>query len=275
MRLATSSLRVLLAAGFLLWLAPTPAGAGGVVSSTFDSGLEGWEATGLDFDFTIFPPALTDLFLVPNPGDMVHETSGGNPDGYARLTDAITEPSSFAEAPAQYTGDLSGFIGGTFSFDHKLFDRGADDDGLAEISPYVFLIISGDLFDLNALAWGAPPATGNTDWVHFDINLESVAMGGDLMFVEDVSASTLFPDSPVTGTVGDILGRGATLSFEEIMANATTILVPFEIANNEGNQELEWGGIDNVIMASGSVPEPSAFALMLLSGALLLRRRAL
>jgi hypothetical protein len=252
-------------------LSLTPAAASALtVTTAFDSDLEGWQPTGLDFDFTPFPPAVTDLFLVPNPGDMVHEATGGNPGGYARLTDAIEEPSSFAQAPAPYTGDLSPFIGGTFSFDHRLFERGIDDSGEpAEISPYAFLIISGDLFDLNALAFTAAAPSGNTDWVHFDITLSPVSAGGDLTFVTDVEASTLFPGIPVSGTIGAILGRAPTKTFAEIMGSADVVLVPFELANNEGNQESEWAGIDNVSL----VPEPAGLALLLVSAAVLLRRR--
>jgi hypothetical protein len=253
----------------LLLLSPAAASAL-TVSTAFDSDLEGWQPTGLDFSFTVIPPAVTDLFLVPNPGDMVHEATGGNPGGYARLTDAIEEPSSFAQAPAPYTGDLSPFIGGTFSFDHRLFERGIDDSGgPAAISPYAFLIVSGDLFDLNALAFTAPAPSGNTDWVHFDITLSPASMGGDLVFVTDVDASVLFPGIPLSGTIGSILGRAPTKTFAEIMASVDAVLVPFELSNNEGNQQSEWAGLDNVSL----VPEPAVLTLVLVSGALILRRR--
>jgi hypothetical protein len=259
-----------LAAGSL-FLAPAIASAL-TVSTSFDTDLEGWTPTGLDFTFTVIPPAVTDLFLVPNPGDMIHQASGGNPDGYARLTDLIEEPSSFAQAPAPYTGDLSPFIGGTFSFDHRLFDRGINDSGgPAVIAPYAFLIVSGDLFDLNALVFAAPAPAGNTDWIHFDVDLAPVSQGGDLRFITDVDASVLFPDFPVSGTIGSILGRSPTKTFEQIMASASAVLVPFELSNNEGNQESEHAGIDNIRLAD--VPEPGALALLLASGALLWRRR--
>ncbi len=263
---------LLLAIGCLL--APAPATAG-VITSSFETDVEGWAATGIDFNFTIFPPAVTDVFLVSNDGDMAHEAAGGNPGGYARLTDLIEEPSSFAEAPASYTGDLSGFAGGTFSFDHRLFDRGVDDSGgPAAISPYAFLLISGDLFDLNALVWTAPAPPGNTDWVHFDIALDLMSMGGDLTFIQDVSVDALFPDFPLSGTVGSVLGRGASMSFEAILGDVTTVLLPFEISNNRGVQESEWAGVDNVMLsAGGTVPEPGVLALLLLGGGALLLRR--
>ena len=271
MRRLTDFLARGLAAACLLWLSPTPAGAL-TVTTGFDVDLEAWQATGLDFSLGGFPPSVTDVFLVPNTGDMVHEGSGGNPGGYARLTDAIEEPSSFAQAPASYRGDLSAFIGGTFSFDHRLFDRGVDDSGgPAAISPYAFLIVSGDVFDLNALAFTAPAPAGNTDWVHFDIDLAPASTGGDLVFVSDINVSVLFPDFPISGTIGQILGKSPTKSFEEIMMSVDTVLVPFEISNNEGNQMSEWAGIDNVSLAS--VPEPGTLSLLLVSGALLLRRR--
>ena len=115
MRRSTSSLVLALAAGGLLALSPMHANA---ADFTFDSDLEGWEAVGIDIDFTAgLPPTLNNITLVQNPGDMVHEAAGGNPGGYARLTDAIEEPSSLAGAPASFLngGDLTSFIGGTFS----------------------------------------------------------------------------------------------------------------------------------------------------------------
>lgn len=257
-------------------LSPAPAAA---ISSTFDTDLEGWEAWGLDYTATIIPPAVTDLFLTPNAGDMVHESTGGNPDGYARLTDAIEEPSSFALAPSAFTGDLSAFAGGTLSFDHKIFDRGTDDGGgPAAVAPYVFLLTSGDLFDLNTLVYIEPPviqgAETGTDWVHFDIALDLISEGGDLMFIEDVEVTTFFPDFPLSGTVGSILGRGATADFETIMGDVSSMLLPFELADNEGNQMLEWAGLDNVELTAASTPEPAIAPLLLIAGALLARRHS-
>jgi len=275
MRLAAHLVTGLFCA-LLLVLGATPRSARALeIETHFDTDLEGWQPTGLDFSFTIFPPAVTDLFLKPNPGDMVHEASGGNPDGYARLTDAIETPASFAQAPAPYLGDLSGFIGGTFSFDHRLFDRGTDGAGApAELAPYAFAIVSGDLFDLNALVFTAPAPAGNTDWVHFEIVLAPTSMGGDLMFFTDVDASVFYPDFPIAGTVGSVLNRAPTKSFEQIMASVNAVLVPFEIANNTGNQESEWAGLDNIRMAS--VPEPASLALLAFAGSALAlaRRRA-
>jgi hypothetical protein len=50
---------------------------------------------------------------------MVHAGADGNPGRHAQLTDMIEEPSSLAAAPAAYLGNLTGYIGGSFSFDHR------------------------------------------------------------------------------------------------------------------------------------------------------------
>lgn len=258
MRQRFRSLRLaVLAGGLFLLLVPARAPAQGV-SFTFDADLEGWEAVGIDIDFVAFPPTLNSITLVQNDGDMVHEAAGGNPGGYARLTDAIEEPASFAAAPESLRngGDLSSFVGGTLSFDHRLFETGEPNAGIA---PYAVLLISGDPTDLNVLVWSAPAPSGPTDWVHFDIPITEA----DLDLVENVPLTVIDPTAPSITPAQ--LGFQGTMTFSEIIANVDELLVAFELVNNEGNQRQEHGGIDNVQI----VPEPGALALALLGGALL------
>jgi hypothetical protein len=258
MRFSISSLALALVSSGLLALSPMHASA---ASSTFDSDLEGWEAVGFDIDFAIFPPAFN-IALVENTGDMVHEAADGNPGGYARLTDAIEEPASFAAAPVSFLngGDLTSFIGGTFSFDHRLFDTGTPNEGIA---PYTVFFLSGDPTDLNAVVWTAPPPAGATDWVHFDITVDE----SELTLFENVPLSVVDPSLP-SSTPAD-LGFSGTMTFEEIMGSVDEILVAFELVDNVGFQNQEHGGIDNVQL----LPEPGSLALLLLSGVILLRRR--
>jgi hypothetical protein len=235
--------------GAALALAPAPSRA---VSSSFDSGLEGWQALGIEIDFTIgFPPILNAVNLIDNAGDMVHEAAAGNPGGYARLTDAIEEPSSFASAPAAFLGDLSSFLGGTFSFDHRLFDTGEPNSGIA---PYSLLITSGDPTDLNTLVWTAPAPSGATDWVHFDVTLDA----SDLTLLQNVPLSSIDPTLPAITPA--TLGFVGTKTLEQILADVTTILVAFELVDNEGFQNQEHGGIDNVSLVA--IPEPDTAALI-------------
>lgn len=65
------------------------------ITATFDSDLEGWGATG---------------------GAITHIGTGGNGGGYAQLTDTV---GTFMQATASsaFTGNLSAYDGGTFSFD--------------------------------------------------------------------------------------------------------------------------------------------------------------
>jgi PEP-CTERM motif len=250
----------LMVAGGLVAVAPAPARA---VSSTFDSDLEGWQAIGVEIDVTIgFPPVLNAINLIDNAGDMVHEATDGNPGGYARFTDSIEEPSSLASAPAAYLGDLTSFIGGTFSFEHRLFDTG---EPSIAFSPYVLLITSGDPTDLNTLVWTAPAPTGATDWVHFDITLDA----SDLTLLENVPVSVIDPSLPSITPAS--LGFTGTMTLEEILADVTSILVSFELVNNQSVQNSEHGGIDNVEMVP--IPEPASATLLLFGLALLARSR--
>ncbi len=244
------SLAMILTSGGLLSLAPLPANA---VISTFDSDLEGWTAVGLDVSYSIFPvPTLTDIALTDNAADMVYSATGGNPGGYAQFTDAIADPSSLASAPAAFTGDLTSYIGGTFSFDHALFDEG---ESVAAYAPYSVILYSGVPMDLNALVWTAPPPTGATGgWVHFDITLDL----SDLTPVENVSLQVIDPTLPDL-TPAD-LGLVGTMTFAEIMADVDGILVAFELADNAGAQGTEWGGLDNVMMVP--IPEPASGVML-------------
>lgn len=221
------------------------------VSSTFDSDLDGWQAVGLEISFTPGFPPTVGITPVTNTGDMVHESIDGNPDGYARLTDAITTPASFASAPSKFLGDLSAYVGGTLSFDHRLFDTGTPNGGIA---PYSVLITSGAFSDLNTLVWTSPAPSGVTDWTHFDITLDET----QLSLIEDVNLSDIDPAFPsiIPGNIGltgdlDLLG---------IMSNVTSILVAFELVDNEGFQNQEHAGIDNVDMQV--IPEPGSALLL-------------
>ena len=77
--------------------------------------MTGWTAVGFDVGIDIvlgFPAvSINSVALTDNTGDLVHDSGGGafdgNPGGFARLTDAIEEPASFASAPDAYLGDLS------------------------------------------------------------------------------------------------------------------------------------------------------------------------
>ena len=242
-------------------------------AASFNTDLEGWTSFGFEIDAVIgFPaPTLNSITLVSTAGDMVHAATGGNPGGYASLTDAIESPASWARAPQSFIpngGDLSGIQ--TLSFDHRLFDNGIDDNNMpAEIFPYAAIFISGDPTDLNAIVWTSPAPAGPTEWVEFDIAINET----NFQKIETIQISTIDPS--LAGTlIGNTrpadVGLTGTMSFAEILANVTEILIPFEISNNTGNQMSESAGIDNVAL----VPEPGLLGLVLVAGAALrLRRR--
>ncbi len=67
------------------------------ILSMFDTGLEGWTATG---------------------GALSHVNSGGNPGGFLSLADNANNYMT-VYAPANLLGDMSQFLGGTLSFDAR------------------------------------------------------------------------------------------------------------------------------------------------------------
>lgn len=229
----------------LLALAPGRAAASG-----FDTDLESWTATGVQLDVGL-GPTLT-VTVTNNAPDMVWEAAGGNPGGYARFTDVIESPSSWASAPGSFLGDVTGFD--LLSFDHKLFDVGLNVDS---IGPYSAFFVSGNPNDFNVLVWTALPPAGPTDWVHFDIDL------ANLTLFENVNASSLDPSFPSI-TPGSI-GFHGTMTPAQILGNVTALLLPFELVNNGSTQQTEHGGLDNVEYSSA--PEPATLLLLLLATA--------
>ena len=80
------------------------------VTSTFDTGLDGWtHAPGGDADTTV-----------------TYSATGGNPGGAAVLTDAGEGTSDYFLAPAKYLGNDSADLNGKFSF--QLNDSSSIDD---------------------------------------------------------------------------------------------------------------------------------------------------
>lgn len=248
-----SSLALTLASGALLAL---PAGA---ITSTFDSGLEGWTAIGLEPMFTLFPPALNDIVVTDNSADMEWSGTDGNPGGYAAFVDEVNDPSALASAPAAFLGDLTSFIGGTFSFQHRLEEPGASASGFA---PYTLIIGSGEPENLDALVWVGDAPTGMTGWEQFDITLDVTNDSTGLTFIEDVNLSAIDPDFPNVTLSNPLIGLGGTLSFIEIMANVDFIWLAFELVDNANDQREEMGGIDNVSITP--IPEPGTAALLCL-----------
>lgn len=104
-----------LCAGLLGAAVSVPAAAL-TVSSTFDSGAEGWSATSFSDTATIFTSPPLQVGLTPT-----HHAAGGNPGGYVSIADPDGGWTYFV-APSKFLGDQSDKLGGAlvFSLQHAV-----------------------------------------------------------------------------------------------------------------------------------------------------------
>lgn len=184
---------------------------------TFDNGLEGWTTSD-------------------SLGTTTHSATGGNPGGYLRHDNSELE-FSILLAPTSFVGNLSSFIGGTFSFDAiQIAGGGAFFDGPNRIpdgnvyDDYGTIVISGPggTARVDLLPNGGTPALGQ--WQSFGIALTGSAWG--------LSDTT----------------------FRTIMQDVRSLSI-----NLEGLYGPEINGVDNIALTSAvaPVPEPQTYALML------------
>jgi hypothetical protein len=190
------------------------------IVSTFTSGLEGWTTTDAGAVFT-------------------QVATGGNPGGYLSH-DNSEQAIAQLLAPAAFLGDLSAFIGGTFSFDGNLLGAGGSFfDGPNGIPGGVFLdygiiqLIGPTLTaQVDLLPGGATAPSGA--WQTYSIGLNAAAWGM------------------------------TSANFNTLMQNVTSIRITIE-----GLWGAEFQGIDNISLvsadvspSSSAVPEPASLLLV-------------
>lgn len=200
--------------GTALGLAP---GARADVVTTFDSSLEDWG-------------------MADTLGTTTHVATGGNPGGFFKHDNSELE-FSILLAPEAFLGDLSAYVGGTFSFDGILLGNGGIFfDGPAGIpggvfSDYGTVRISGSAgtAQVDLLPGGATPSM--TGWQTY-----SIALTGAAWNLSDAS-------------------------FAAIMADVTSLTI-----NIEGLWGPEINGVDNIALRGATVvPLPGGLALFSLS----------
>jgi hypothetical protein len=164
---------------------------------------------------------------VPSP-EVTWAPASGNPGGYARFLNSDLAHQTAFLAPETFNGDWSAGDGvGKIEFDLKVFTAGP-------ASWVVVQLVS--LTRLGATQWTGPMPAGPTDWIHYEVPLDSGAW------------------STLLGSLTDVLPTvsGFAIAADADFSTGTTI------------------GLDNVVV---TLPEPAAARLLVLGLGLLRRFR--
>jgi hypothetical protein len=146
--------RIAAAAAFAFALSIAQASAT-TISSTFDTGAEGWsalDAVGFDYSST-------------------WQSTGGNPGGF--LEGIETDPNGgtgYFIAPSKFLGNLSAYAGGTLTYDFKVIE-GTDYYSDADV------IISNGA---NSVSWTPDINPVGDGWVAFQVQLNEANFGSNL-----------------------------------------------------------------------------------------------
>jgi hypothetical protein len=128
------------------------------ISSTFDTGAEGWtalDAVGFDYDSS-------------------WQGTGGNPGGFLEgvETDSVGGTGYFI-APGNYLGNLSAYAGGSLSYDFKVI-QGTDYFNDADV-----IISNGS----TSVSWHSNINPVGSGWAPFQVQLTSANFGANLASV--------------------------------------------------------------------------------------------
>jgi Laminin B (Domain IV) len=123
------------------------------ISSTFDTGPEGWSALDPTLDYTAS-----------------WQSTGGNPGGFLQGTENFPAGGTgYFIAPSKFLGNLSAYAGGTLTYDLKV-------QGSAYFSDVDVIISSG----ANSVSWTSNINSVGDAWVTFQVQLNQANFGSNL-----------------------------------------------------------------------------------------------
>src|SRR5262249_32220980 len=148
-RIATAT-----AVAFVLSIAQASADT---ISSTFDTGVEGWSALDPTTDYTAS-----------------WQSTGGNPGGFLQGTENIAlGGTGYFIAPSKFLGNLSAYAGGTLTYDLKVIH------GSAYFNDVDVIISNG----MNSVSWTSNINPVGDGWVTFHVQLNQANFGSNLVSI--------------------------------------------------------------------------------------------
>ena len=188
-----------------------------ILTSTFDSGAEGWGGVRL-------PNTVTFTSILEGPFTPTYRPTTGNPAGSISITDINTIPSLFwFSAPSPFLGNQSDRYGGTIRWDHRYtYAEPPEPPNLT--LPDIALIGAGRVLVGDA----GPPSSLSNVWHSFSISLRET-----------------------TGWhVGNLTNPAPTeAEFRAVLADLQILYVLGEYIGN-----MDTGYIDNFQMTDGDCP---------------------
>ena len=146
--------RIAVAAAFAVALSIAQASAT-TISSTFDTGAEGWTA----------------LDTVGHDYNANWQSTGGNPGGFLEGVENVSNGGTgYFIAPSKFLGDLSAYAGGTLSYDLEVIS------GSDYFSDVDVIISNGS----NSVSWTSNINPVGDGWVAFHVQLDQANFGSNL-----------------------------------------------------------------------------------------------
>jgi hypothetical protein len=204
------------------------------LASTFDTDAEGWGIYN------------NGAGAVPD-----YVSTGGNPGGFIKDTDG-TGSTFYFIAPSTWSGDLSGYIGGTLSYE------------------IIIVAGTGSHFDANDVRiWDGDPAATSSAYLYWDSGIDPPKPPGEAWtpFSVRITPNNLTVSRPT----------GSTATFDSIMADVYALHIRGDLLG-----ATDTVGIDNVSLKAASpasIPTVSqggmiAFFILLVGSALWVIRKS-
>ena len=218
---------------------PPAANPNVTISSTFDTGMDGWSSVG-------------------GADSLAWKDTGGSPDGYLEGTDSDASPIWYFDAPGKFLGDRSAYYGGIMSFAIR---KSSFDGTLATTDEDVLLTGGGLTLAIKTTFTSGP-------WVTFNLKLSD--LGSWRVGSWAGSSATEAQIRTVLQDLQSIRIRGDYYGADISGLDSFQIIAPFSqvrVLDNKANQALI-GNYDTLTEAFAAASAKNLIVIESIAGAI-------